>query len=76
VSSTVCAGCGDVDASRMSRLVNLLRDAILLNCVNVTETLEIRPGVRSVVHHLLVFASEPAGPPRDQWTQPKIATTG
>jgi hypothetical protein len=28
--------------------------------------LEIRPGVRSVVHHVLVFASEPGGAPRQQ----------
>ena len=30
------------------------------------QSLEIRPGVRSVVHHVLVFASEPGGTPRQQ----------
>ena len=28
------------------------------------QSIEIRPGVRSVVHHVLVFASEPGGAPR------------
>ena len=30
------------------------------------QAIEIRPGVRSVVHHVLVFASEPGGTPRQQ----------
>jgi hypothetical protein len=30
------------------------------------QALEIRPGTRSVVHHVLVFASEPGGVPRQQ----------
>jgi hypothetical protein len=30
------------------------------------QAIEIRPGVRSVVHHVLVFASEPGGSPRQQ----------
>jgi hypothetical protein len=30
------------------------------------QALEIRPGARSVVHHVLVFASEPGGSPRQQ----------
>jgi len=30
------------------------------------QAIEIRPGVRSVVHHVLVFASEPGGPVRQQ----------
>jgi hypothetical protein len=34
------------------------------------QAIEIRPGVRSVVHHVLVFASEPGGTPRgNPWTQ-------
>lgn len=30
------------------------------------QAIEIRPGARSVVHHVLVFASEPGGPAREQ----------
>ena len=30
------------------------------------QAIEIRPGTRSVVHHVLVFASEPGGAPRQQ----------
>src|SRR5262245_53341248 len=30
------------------------------------QAIEIRPGARNVVHHVLVFASEPGGPPRQQ----------
>jgi hypothetical protein len=30
------------------------------------QAIEIRPGARSVVHHVLVFASEPGGPTREQ----------
>jgi hypothetical protein len=34
------------------------------------QAIEIRPGVRSVVHHVLVFASEPGGTPRaNPWVQ-------
>jgi hypothetical protein len=41
------------------------------------QAIEIRPGVRSVVHHVLVFASEPGGAPRaNPWTQVPAGARG
>jgi hypothetical protein len=41
------------------------------------QAIEIRPGVRSVVHHVLVFATEPGGTPRvNPWTQVAAGARG
>jgi len=40
------------------------------------QAIEIRPGVRSVVHHILVFASEPGESPRQQPFVPQNPNAG